>query len=250
MIDYSWNQLKEKCPIKIDEIIRYALSIENTLKLRITDENLDKMKEKLINISSELEILLAKLIAILWNTDLIKSDIDKAIWSFLKDDITRYISLIDEKQNKLLEMHDGEALAGIARVTAFRKVLHVTLYGVIYHTIDLSSSEYKSYKPVANQDGTILQKDKNMFLRIFFLILSNNMSTLGGLPRKSSSGSVASFGRVVMPTTWKSLFTKAGEENVRNEYKERYGEDLKDEFDEFKELMDSGREVEVRDGDI
>ena len=166
--------------------------------------------------STDIEILLTKLVSLLYDIDAIKTPIDKAIYDYLRDDISAYIGIIDEKQNKLLEAHDGEVKSGVGRTSAFKKVLNVALYGIVYNSLYFASVEYRNYTPSEE-----IKKDNRLFLRLLFLIMSINLSTLGGVPRRKGVGLTAQKNINI-----RSMFKKPFEDKVREEYKERYGEEL------------------------
>lgn len=233
MIDYSWVKLKGKCPMDISEVVKHAESIETILKQQVVKNRIEDYKERLILASGELEIMISKLITLLYNIDTIKSDVDKAVFSFMKDDLSGYIAMIDDKQNKLLEVHDGQLLSGVGRTSAFKKIISVALYGIIYHSLNYTSNEFNSIK---RDEG--IEKDMRTFLRIFFLILSINLSTLGGLPRRKSSGGLLK--TEYKPSSWRAMFTQGGESEIREEHNDRYGsnptfDNVNFDFDEEKE---------------
>ena len=232
-MDYSWVALKGMCPVDISEVISYVDSIEIAINKKGEDKNLDELKEKLIIASANLEIMITRLMSLLYDIEIIKTPIDKAIYDLLKDDLTGYMAIVDEKQKSCIEVFDGESGSGIGRTSAFKKVLMVSLYGLIYHSLKTSSIEYMNLR---KED-----KGKNDFLRIFFLMMSINLSTLGGLPRRKGTGLSTHKNMNI-----RSIFKKPFEEQVREEYKERYGQDL--DFNEEEIFEEEPKEEIEREG--
>lgn len=229
MASYSWANLKSFCPIDLSDLDKHITEIELVINTQITLDNLEEQKERLIMASGELEILMTRLLTLLYDHKILKTEVDKAIYSFLKDDVSRYLGMIDEKQNQLLEVFDGknDGRVGIGRTSAFKKVIQVSLYGVVYYSLTFSSVEYVNIKETEE-----IKKDLDTFLRILFLVLSISMSTVGGLPRAKSGGGILSKGHFSSPTTWRTMFTKEGVDDVKKEYKERYGDNLDFNFED------------------
>ena len=225
--DYSWSVLSEICPIILKDLLIHVETIENSINPKIDLKKLDDYKQGLIIASGELEIMITKLLTILYNVDLIKDDLDKRIYDLLRDDLAGYMSIIDEKQNKLLETHDGDSSAGIGRTSAFKKILQVSLYGLIYHSLYFSSIEYRNLKKL-NTSGKEIKKDKNDFLRILFMVVSMNLDALGGLPRRRTISGGAVGSKMINP---RSVFSKEFEEMINKEHQEKF-------TDEFPELKD------------
>ena len=228
--NYSWVQLRNICPINIDEIIKQAGEIEVMLNVTIDKDNIDKAKHTLIMASSEIEIMMAKFVSLLYDIDLIKTEIEQAIYDFLRDDLSRYLAIIDEKQNKLVDnYYDGEEKTGIGRITAFKKVLYTALYGIFYNTLQFASVEYIN---LPKKDGD--EKEIKDFLRVLFLVMAINLSTLGGLTRtKGTSAGRGTQGQNQVGFTHRSIFPsrnqifgEEGDEIIRQEFKHRHGEDL------------------------
>ena len=223
IVDYSWVNLKRVCPIEINEITNYADHIESIINKQIDPTSLDKYKEELIVASGEIEIMISRLISLLYNTKMIKTELDKAIYFLLREDLSGYVSIIDEKQNKLLEVHDGEPNAGISRVTAFKKVLQVSLYGIIYNSINFASTEY--YNFLKNKEIAKFESRERIFLRCLFRILSINLSVLGGLQRRKFITGSATRGMAYTPSL-RDMFSQKGVDEIKGEYKEEYNKDI------------------------
>lgn len=246
MVSYNWRDLEKKCPMNISKLKEHINMIEPIVITDLSYDNVLELKPKLIDASSELEILMNKLITLLYDYESLKSETDRALFAFLQDNTAGYLSLIDERQNQLLETFDStQDKMSINRTAAFKKLLKVALYGVIWNSLDYSSQVWSDI--VETND---IQKDNRTFLRIFFMVFSINLSVAGGMPRRKVFGLAGAnvVGKPVLPSTWKAMFSKNADQGIRDEYKKRYGEDLPmDDFDniddlETKPIQDDGFE--------
>lgn len=244
----SWVLLDQVCPLDIKEFISKAKPIDNALSFTPDLEKLDQYKMSLLKTKSDVEILIGEFISLLQSPELQRTVIDNVLYDFLKKDLSGYVGLIDEKQEQHIEVHDGEIRAGVGRTMAFRGVLRVAIYGIIYGSLYEASIEYnklpekfmvKERKPTTktiqteqsiettqSEEETEKEeiKGKNTFLRILFHILSIKLSVLGGLDRRKSSTK-----RYTAPT-WRNTYTKEGKEQIAKSYKEQTGEDISQEI--------------------
>ena len=240
----SWVNLENVCPLEISDFISKAKPIADSLDFTPDLTNLDKYKMDLLKTKSDIEVLVGELVSLLRDPELQKSVIDSILYDFLKKDFAGYMAIIDEKQEQHLEAHDGEVRAGVGRTMAFRGVLRVALYGIIYGSLYDASVEYnklpnefivKERRPVKETKTSIDVietketeeemdvteiKGKNTFLRILFHILSIKLSVLGGLERRKPAVKRYS------PASWKNTYTKEGKEQLAKVYKEETGQDL------------------------
>lgn len=226
MILPSWSNLENMIPKELEErigeVTRFGKSVSLSVHSNIDLQFLDKHKQKLIMASADLETMILNVSALLSDTEeLCKTDLDKGLLAYLKDDLARFVSFVDEKQNQLLEIPDGETSGGISKTTAFRKVLKVAL-DLIYYSLYEASREYDKIRPIE-------ERKINMFLRILFYVLSMKLSVSGGIARKSTSF----LKKTQLPSSWRGLFTKEGAESL--------SEGLKDEYD---------KEFPLEEGDI
>ena len=227
MILPSWSNLEYLCPIEIKEITKFGKNVATTLNQTIEMDKINEYKQKLIMASAELETMILNFVALLSNIDeLCVTDIDKGLMAFMKDDLARFLSFIDEKQNQLLEIPDGEPSSGIGRTTAFKKVLKIAL-DLIYYSLWEASNEYNKIEE---------EKRLNMFLRILFLVISLKLSATGGAPRKSGSF----MKKTMFPSSWRSMFTKEGAERLQEGINKEYGEKpgITDDDTIFENLME------------
>ena len=241
----SWVALKEICPIDLETITKKATLIDNRIMTSPNKNDLDSYKENLLKARGDLDVLIGELISVLNNVDLLKTNLDLGLYRLLKDDLAGYLAIIDERQGNLLEVFDGEPKAGIGKTMAFRNILFVALRGIIYDSLYTSSLEYRrlplkiEIELEDEKKGKItkeIKKDKNLFLRILFLVLSSKLTVLGGIQRRKHPQT----GKVIVdystPNFRKTLTTK-GQEAISKEYQERFGEglDFSDEEDLFGE---------------
>lgn len=231
----TWTELEIMCPIDIRIIKKKAMDIDNRIMATPSNkENLDSYKESLLKARGDLDVLIGQLISILNDVDLLKTNLDMGLYRLLKDDLAGYLSIMDERQNSLIEVFDGESSAGVGRTMAFRNMLFVALKGIIYDSLYSASIEYhrlpsKIEVEEENEKGekqtrTIL-KNKNLFLRILFLTLSSKLTVLGGIQRRKHPQQ----GKVIVdysPPNFKKTLTEKGQEAISQEYKERFGEGI------------------------
>ena len=256
----KWVLLDSICPLELKDFISKAKPIDDALSFSPDLNKLDEYKISLLKTKSDIEILVGELISLLQSPDLQKTIVDTILYDFLKKDLSGYMGIIDEKQEQHLESHDGEVRAGVGRTMAFRGVLRVALYGIIYGSLYDASIEYinlpdeftiKEKRPKTTttqtlgsvetiQDEVEIErteiKGKNTFLRILFHVLSIKLSVLGGMERRKSSIKRYS------PPTWKTSYTDSGKTKLAESYKKETGEDLTQEILKEEDLFaeDSG----------
>ena len=258
----SWVNLERIFPqeLEISEIIRKAKLIDNELSFTPNLEELDKYKTTLLKTKADIEILIADIVSFLQNPELQKTVLDNVLYELLKRDLAGYIGLIDERQNQLVEVHDGENLSGVGRTMAFRGVLLVALHGIIYGSLYDACTEYNNTPDTFNiKDKRIKKKtttskdsieeteeyenfereerrDLSTFTRILFHVLSIKLAVLGGLERRKTMSKSGYSG--LSSQNWKASYTKPGVEKIANAYKEETGQDIKDEIMTEKDLFE------------
>lgn len=212
----SWVTLNEICPLDLSNLIKNISTAETIVNSTIDLQNLDNYKQKLIKASGDIEMALSELGSLIVTLEnVFETNLDRAIYEIMRDDLNRYISLVDDKQNKLLEINDGDPTfnPSIGKVSAFRKVLYVALYGIIYTSLDESSREYLNL--------TEEKRTPKNFLRLLFLKLSSKLSALGGVQRRTNSNA-----RHRAPTTLASTYSRGAVDLIQKDYQERFGEQI------------------------
>lgn len=234
MVLYDWRELEKKCPIDITRLREHITLIEKAIKMKISESSIEKSKENLIMAASELDIVFSKLLSALYNYEVLEKDTDRRLFAILKEDVGGFGGIIDERQNSLVEIYDSPTKTGIARIAAFKRILKSALYGCIWNSLDMASEEYNK---VEDPNKTL-----GGFLRIFFLVLSMNMSVFGGPTRRRALGlpGITGIGGKTLstPPSWNILIGKKTDNLINKEYKERFGEDIS--FEEMEHEEDLG----------
>jgi|GEM_PF-2815601 hypothetical protein len=246
----SWVNLQNILPIDVPDFISKCTEADTELLYNpdLTKE-LNNYKKILLGTKSTIEILIDDLSSLLENPDLQKTAYDGYLFDLLKKDISGYYAILDEKQERLIEAHDGEETSGVGRTLAFKNILVVALHGIIYGSLYKASKEYNNLddefiikdkktkrKIITTAESTETEeeeidvdrkekKDLNAFFRILFHVLSMKLSGMGGLERRRGTSS-----KGYQATNWRSLYTNKGKEQVAETYKEETGGEIKDEI--------------------
>lgn len=267
----SWVNLSNILPIDIPEFISRCQEADTELLYNPDlSKELDDYKKTLLGTKSTIEILIDDLSSLLENPDLQKTAYDGYLFDLLKKDISGYYAILDEKQERLIELHDGETRSGVGRTLAFKNILVVALHGIIYGSLYKASREYNNLddtfiikdkkikrKTTTKEEGIETEeeeidierkekKDLNAFFRILFHVLSMKLSGMGGLERRRGTSS-----KGYQATNWRSLYTNKGKEQVAETYKEETGGEIKDEIlkeeDLFAEETTGGEDGDKED---
>ena len=226
----SMEELKQICPVELSSLETHTTDFFRYVSIRFSEhKDMEKNKENLIKARGEFDLFMTKIISLLYCEDILKTEIDRGLFAFLKDDVGRYMRKLDENEEHLLITFDGrdDNRVSTSRLSSYARILRTGME-MFYSALKHASEEYNNLDKkvkVKNKDGTEteIDVDLNVFLRILFLILSVDLSMHGGVStQKSSSKGILS----TTPTTWRAMFTDQGQTAVKEEFRDRYGKEL------------------------
>ncbi len=239
MVLNSWIGLKEKCPIDLERLHRYAREFESRISINVRIDNLNKSKAILLDARGDLDNMFSSLMQLLYDTTILTEKEDKILFHWLSEDFARYLKNLDEKENDLVIKFDEpnqESRLGVSRLSSYKKMLKIASDSVIYECLFKASDEYNNL--------TEEEKKTRTFFYILFQILQVTLSVLGGrerqkgLSRKSVLSSPA--------TDWRTLMSEKGQEMIG----EGYTEDVNEKDSEFlKDLKDLNSEEDEEEED-
>lgn len=223
MINKSWNELNVACPIELDRIITYAKEFESRIPNKIEIENLNRCKEDVLLARGCFDSAVVTLIQNLYDIEILQKPEDHLLYSWLIDNLGRYLRKIDDDEFSLIvkldEPDKERSSVGISRVSSFSTLLQKSFENIIYESILKATNEYNAFKETDK-----LKKTKRIFLYILFQILQVTLSILGGLTREKSSVKKGVINTV--PTTWQGLLSEQGKEIIKKEYANQTGVDV------------------------
>ena len=102
----SWVDLENDCPIDIKRIVKYAKEFNSQIGIKISTDNLNSVKETLIEARSSLDSMIISLIQILYDRTVLRNKEDRILFEWLKDDFGRFMGRLDEREEFLLIKFD------------------------------------------------------------------------------------------------------------------------------------------------
>lgn len=211
----TWVELKEKCPVDINNLISHVKRFKAFSNIKITQRNIYRSKDSLLRARGELELIFTLFQQILYDRDLLKHKTDEVLLAWLIDNIGRYQKALDEREKELITRYDvvtnDKERVGISRLSSYSKHLKLS-YSLIYESLVKSLQEWEQIE------------DKNMrtkrtFLYIFFQVFNVTMSSIGGLARMSDSKTFGKKGMASsLPTTWQGLIDRKGQQSIANKH--------------------------------
>lgn len=242
----KWADIKNDCPLDITPLVEHARKFGFKISVRISSHNIDRAKRALTDARGEFDLMVNVLVQMFYDRDILKSQIDEILYGWFKDNIGRFLSSLDEKEQRFVISHEKDI--GLSRLAAFQKLLKVSSEALVYQSLEKSIHEYNKIPENSNQ------KNSRTFLYIFFQVVQSTLNSLGGLTREgtgtgSKKGTVSS-----LPTTYQSLMSKSGAEKIAKKHEEETGEKIKvdnilfeDEFVEDDNSEDSSNEDDEED---
>jgi len=212
----SWVDLRERSPIDISRLVSHANTFNSYVGVRINIQNLNRAKKSLIDARAELELVFTTLQQVLYDREILKSQVDQILYGWLIDNIGRYQKDLDDKEEELLvkfdEVNSEIKRVGISRLASYAKSLKIAQQ-LIYESLLKSIEEYAKLP-----DEGDIKKELRTFLYILFHVLQITMASVGGMTRKGShsplkKGQVGSF-----PTTWQSLVSNNGQKKIADKH--------------------------------
>ncbi|MBU0959420.1 MAG: hypothetical protein KKB31_05740 [Nanoarchaeota archaeon] len=234
----SWVDLEKNCPINISRIISHANEFSATLPQRITINNLNKSKESLFSARSYLDSMINALVQTLYNREILKTSEDKIIFSWISDNLGRFMRKLDEQEDYYLIKFDeptDKSLIGISRLSAYSQKLKTASDSLIYETLLKSTEEYQKFKETEET-----KREPKVFLYILFQVLNVTLSLLGGITREKGTLSKKSFIQT-SPISYQNLMEKRGQKLIQEGFKEEFGKDyqnIKNDIDIFDEPIE------------
>jgi len=215
----SWIELEDKCPIDIKTIIKYSEAFESYLPETINLSNIEEVKENLFSARSCFDSMITSLIQMLYNREILKTDEDKILYTWLIDNLGRFLRFLDDREEFFLIKYDTAEkegnMVGISRLSAYAKLLKTSADSVIYNSITKATEEYNNLKV----------KEPRAFLYILFQILQVTLSVIGGLTREKAVSSKKGLLQT-LPINWQTLMSPQGKEFLKQGFKEDTGIDI------------------------
>lgn len=217
----SWVDLESDCPIDIKRIVKYAKDFNSQIGIKICTKNLNDVKETLIEARSNLDSMIITFLQLLYDREILKEKEDRILFEWLKDDFGRFMKRLDEQEEFLLIKYDEpeklRSRVGVARLSAYAKLLRTASDSLIYESLLKSTDEYKNFEETKK-----LKRNKRTFLYILFKVVQMTLSIIGGITREK--GGVTKKGIVSnYPVSWQSLMGEKGQNLIGEGHKEDIG---------------------------
>jgi len=217
----SWVDLEADCPIDIKRIIKYGKEFNSQIGIKICTGNLNDVKETLIEARSSLDSMIVTFLQLLYDREILEKNEDRVLFEWLKDDFGRFMRKLDEQEEFLLIKFDEpeqlKSRVGVARLSAYAKILRTASNSLIYESLLKATDEYKNFK-----ETNKLKRTKRTFLYILFKVVQITLSIMGGMTREkggvTKKGIVSSY-----PISWQSLMGEKGQKIIKEGYKEGTG---------------------------
>jgi len=244
----SWVDLRERSPVDISRLVSHANTFNSYVGVRINIQNLNRAKKSLIDARAELELVFTTLQQVLYDREILKTQIDQILYGWLIDNIGRYQKDLDDKEEDLLikfdEVNSEIKRVGISRLASYAKSLKIAQQ-LIYESLLKSIEEYSKLP-----DEGEIKKEPRTFLYILFHVLQITMASVGGLTRKESKGGLIKKGQVgSFPTTWQSLVSNNGQKKIAEKHNEENPKSLIDVPEFIVEQSQENGDVESIEGE-
>ncbi len=236
MVFNSWVDLKEKCPIDLERLHRYAKDFESRVGININHIGVNNSKTILLEARGDLNNMFNMLIQGLYKKDILEKGEDTIVFHVLSDDFSRYLKSLDEREKDLLISIDDPRtadMAGVSRLASYQKELRTASDSIIYESIFKASEDYN------NLD----EKDRELrkFFYMLFCITQVKLSVFGGMGREKGKRIVSSALR-----GYESMMGQKGQELIGEEGNENFKELMGlGEAEEESEEEESGEEENV-----
>ncbi len=208
MVFNSWVNLKEKCPIDLERLHRYAKDFESRVGININYIGVNKSKTILLESRGDLNNMFNMLIQLLYKKDILTESEDKMLFKWLSEDFARYLKNLDDREKELLTDFDNPKEVnniGISRLASYQKELRTSSDSIIYESLFKASEDYNDL-----EDD---KKELRKFFYMLFCIIQVKLSIFGGMEREK--------GKRIQ----RNLVSSAGWENLMGEKGQKFIED-------------------------
>ena len=179
MVFNSWVDLKEKCPVDLERLHRYAQDFESRVSININRTGMNNSKTILLEARGDLNNMFNMLIQILYKKDMLEKGEDKLLFKWLSEDFARYLKNLDDREKALLTDFDNsqtEDKVGISSLASYQKELRTSSDSIIYESLLKASEDYNDLE----DDEKQLRK----FFYMLFCIIQVKLSVFGGMERE------------------------------------------------------------------
>lgn len=227
----EWDDLKENYPMNIMELVEYCQDFETLMTLNLTNTSL--AKQRLIKARGKLFLAINELFLMFYDRTIFKKKEDLIIFYWLKDDLNRVLSHLEQKErDSLIEddsMSKEKDRTSLSSITAYYTDLITIKEGIIFNSLKKAKKEYDESpseeiikeKIKEKTIETKIKKGKRSFLYILFLIVSNSVGVFGGIAKEGKLTKRGVIGSV--PTTYQSLMGEKGQGFIKDAYEEDKG---------------------------
>ena len=224
--NFKWVEIREKCPIDIDEIISLSEEVYNTLMF-YDGVDIEEKRKKLLFVKSKIYAIFSRMILLLHRDDIIKSPQDEMVFLRLQENFGRVLGKLDEiRTTRLLsivkEMHVLEIILAIDEMTS---ALMSYIYIPIRNAVDMC------------------EKDKTKFVYALYHNLALTMGVYGS-PARERTEFTGKFNIRENPfyvPTYERMIGESGQGELKKEWEESIGTLIKTEeaqepiFEEYNE---------------
>jgi len=223
------------CPIDLSRIVVYSREFESLIPKKISEVNLNKSKEDVLSARASFDSMVATLIQLLHNREILEKEEDKILFGWMTDNLSRYLKRLDDEEFNLVvkfdEPNKDVSRVGVSRISAYAKLLITSSNILIYESLLKATEEYSQIK----------EKKPRYFLYILFQVFQLTLSVFGGLPREGIKG-IRKSAIQTFPISYSSLLGNKGQEIIRKGYEEETGVDINKYKKTLKDLQDSGED--------
>lgn len=241
MITKNWETLNNDCPIDLERIKIYSREFDSNIPNKITMQNLDKSKSAVLDARANFDSMITTLVQVLHNREILKEKQDNILFAWLIDNLGRYMKKLDEEEHNLIIKFDSpdisESEVGIARISAYSKLLVNSCDTIIYESLLKATNEYNGFK-----DTDKLKKTPRIFLYMLFEVLQVTMAVLGGLTREKTTITKKGMAQGI-PLSWGGLISPKGEKFIEEGFKEDTGVDISKFGEDIEELKEGELEI-------
>lgn len=192
-----WNELQEKAPVDLRNIISLARDIEN--KIRIKLNNIEKSKENILLARARFDVIIRLLLSLLRDKKILEKETDKILFVMFQENFARILKRLDEiEENRILNLAKN---VDIGNLTVYAEEIESILYGDLYFPLLKASEEAKNPRE---------------FFYVLFEIISLNVGVFGGITREKRTGIklTSGLGTQSYVPTYKELLSPEGQKKI------------------------------------
>ena len=220
LIIFSWFDLQQHCPIDLRTVRRYYedFNSKNSAMFR-HHKYIDLVKEQLISARGDLDLLIASIMQVIYDRNLLTKPQDLYLYEMLKKNMSLLLFYVNQQEWKLITVHDDpmymKSLIGSARLSAYSKIMQ-NIAEAIYNSLMKATEEYYNFKETDK-----LKREPRTFLYILYQILQVTFATLGGYSEENAKAN-----KQPIPFGYSMPYSYAASDNAKENIKEAFEDNM------------------------